>query len=105
MGNANTPFKTPLKGVNQRVDGAAKINALLEELEVEINGQCREMQHYAQGLANEMTNQMKVKLMSIPKKVRGMPLSEFIAAYLDTTRVTSKTEGDVGSASEARTAD
>ena len=45
---SKTPFKTPLKGVHTKVDSGAKINALLEELEVEINGQCKEMEQYAQ---------------------------------------------------------
>ena len=43
-----TPFKTPLKGINTRVNSEAKFKAMLEELDVEINAQCREMTHAAQ---------------------------------------------------------
>jgi hypothetical protein len=43
-----TPFKTPLKGINTRVNSEAKFKAMLEELDVEVNAQCREMTHAAQ---------------------------------------------------------
>eukprot|EP00241_Pyramimonas_parkeae_P004834 CAMPEP_0114224566 /NCGR_PEP_ID=MMETSP0058-20121206/177_1 /TAXON_ID=36894 /ORGANISM="Pyramimonas parkeae, CCMP726" /LENGTH=373 /DNA_ID=CAMNT_0001335053 /DNA_START=209 /DNA_END=1330 /DNA_ORIENTATION=- len=65
----------------QGVKTAARVGALLEELELEVDARCSSLKAFAQDMVAALRNEFRVQLLKLPKKVRSMPMSEFRDKY------------------------
>lgn len=59
----------------------AKLQALLEEYDLEVESRCLAMQSQADHLAMGLRNALHMELMKLPKKVRTMPMHQFLKEY------------------------
>ena len=56
----------------------ARLKGILEEYDNEVEARCLHMQTQADGLVMGLRNSLHMELMKLPKRVRTMPLSQFL---------------------------
>jgi hypothetical protein len=59
----------------------ARLSALLEEYDLEVEQRCLHMQTQAEHLAFALKNTLQMELMKLPKRTRAMPLHQFLKEY------------------------
>ncbi|KAJ1467062.1 hypothetical protein T484DRAFT_1921842, partial [Baffinella frigidus] len=64
---------------DQKLDADAKLSALVEELDVEVESRCKLLQSQAEYLAKVLKSDFNVMLAKLPKKAREMTVAEFFA--------------------------
>ncbi|KAA8496683.1 hypothetical protein FVE85_0412 [Porphyridium purpureum] len=58
-----------------------RIDNIMEEIDVEIDARCSELRTLSQNAAFSIRNAYRVQMMKLPRKVRSLPLREFVQEY------------------------
>ena len=82
---------------NQEPNAAlqAKLQTILDEYDLEVESRCLSMQSQAEHLAMGLRNTLHMELMKLPKKVRSMPMHQFLKEYQGETLSLPRPTGGV----------